>query len=128
MLTDLTVMLEDRPGSLAQMGEALGKAGINIEGICGVTVQGKGLIHVLVNEAAKARRALGASNIQVAEETEVVVLEIEDRPGVLGNIARRLATERVNVTLAYLATSTRLVLAVDEPEKAAGILKPRKSS
>jgi hypothetical protein len=127
MLTDLTVMLEDRPGSLAQMGEALGKAGINIEGICGVTVQGKGLVHVLVDDAAKARRALGASNMQVAEETEVVVLEIEDRPGVLGNIARRLAAERVNVQLAYLATSTRLVLAVDDREKAAGILKPRKS-
>lgn len=126
MPKDLTVILEDRPGSLAKMGEALGKAGLNIEGICGVTVQGKGLIHVLVEDAVKARRALSVANIEVTGESDVLVLEVEDRPGVLGNVARRLANERINVHLAYLATSTRLVLGVDDPQKAKETLKPRK--
>lgn len=127
MPKDLTLILEDRPGSLAKVGEALGKAGLNIDGICGLTVQEKGLIHLLVEDASKARRALGAADIEVKEETDVLVLEVEDRPGVLANIARRLASERINIHLAYLATSTRLVLGVDDLEKAKIILQPHKA-
>jgi hypothetical protein len=118
--------LEDRPGSLAKVGEALGKAGINIDGICGVTVEGKGVVHVLVEDAAIARRVLEANHIQVSGELEVIVLEVVDEPSVLGNIARRLANAGVNVHLAYLATSTRLVIGVDDLEKARAALQPRK--
>ena len=114
MMKDLTISLGDHPGSLAKVGEALGKAGVNIEGICGVTVQGKGVIHLLVGDAAKARRALEANHIDVAKETEVVVPPVEDRPGVLGNVARRLADAGVNLQLAYMATSARLVVGADD--------------
>ena len=124
MHKDMTVILEDRPGSLAKMGEALGKAGVNIDGICGVSVEGKGLIHVLVQEPENARRALEANDIEVAGESDVLVVEVEDRPGVLGNIARRLASADVNIQLAYLATSTRLVLGVDDLAKAQAVLGP----
>jgi len=123
MLKDLTVLLEDTPGSLAKLGEVLGKAMVNIEGICGMTVGGKGHIHVLVEDAKTARRAMEASGLEVPEEHDVLIVEVEDRPGNLGNIARRLANERVNVQLAYLATSTRLVLAVDDMQKAKEVLK-----
>jgi len=50
----------------------------------------------------------------VAKETEVVVLPVEDRPGVLGNVARRLADAGVNLQLAYMATSARLVVGADD--------------
>jgi len=126
MSKDLTVILEDRPGSLAKVGEALGKAGMNIEGICGMTVEGKGVIHVLVQDAVKARRALEANQIQVSGELEVLVIEVEDRPAVLGNIARRLANAGVNIQLAYLATSTRLVVGVDDLDKARSAIQPKK--
>lgn len=126
MSKDLTVILEDRPGSLARVGEALGKAGVNIEGICGMTVEGQGVIHVLVQDATKARRALEANHLQVSGELEVLVLEVEDRPSVLGNIARRLANAEVNIQLAYLATSTRLVIGVDDLEKARAAMQPKK--
>ena len=126
MSKDLTIILEDRPGSLARVGEALGKAGMNIEGICGMTVEGRGVIHVLVQDAIKARRALEANHIQVSGELEVLVLEVEDRPSVLGNIARRLANAEVNIQLAYLATSTRLVIGVDDLEKARSTMQPKK--
>jgi hypothetical protein len=126
MSKDLTVILEDRPGSLAKVGEALGKAGVNIEGICGMVVEGKGVVHVLVQDAAKARRALEANHIQVSGELEVLVLEVDDRPSVLGNIARRLANAGVNIHLAYLATSTRLVVGVDDLEKARSAMQPKK--
>jgi hypothetical protein len=126
MLKDLTISLGDHPGSLAKVGEALGKAGVNIEGICGVTVQGKGVIHLLVGDAAKARRALEANHIDVAKETEVVVLPVDDRPGVLGNVARRLANAGVNLQLAYLATSARLVVGADDLEKVRASIEAKK--
>jgi hypothetical protein len=124
MFKDLTVILEDRPGTLAEMGEALGEAGINIDGFCGVVVEGKGLMHILVQDSEKARQVLKASNIEITGELDVLVVEGEDRPGVLGNIARRLADAGVNIQLAYLATSTRVVLGVDDLEKARSILTP----
>lgn len=126
MSKDLTVIVENRPGSLARVGEALGKAGVNIEGICGMMVEGQGVIHVLVQDATKARRALEANHLQVSSELEVLVLEVEDRPSVLGNIARRLANAEVNIQLAYLATSTRLVIGVDDLEKARSVMQPKK--
>jgi hypothetical protein len=126
MAVDLTVILEDRPGSLAKVGEALGRAGVNIDGICGVTVAGKGTVHILVEDAKKARRALEASHIDVAKETDVLVIPVEDRPAVLGNVARRLANAGVNLNLAYLATSTRLVIGADDLEKAREAVEPKK--
>ena len=125
-MKDLTISLGDHPGSLAKVGEALGKAGVNIEGICGVTVQGKGVIHLLVGDAAKARRALEANHIDVAKETEVVVLPVEDRPGVLGNVARRLADAGVNLQLAYMATSARLVVGADDLGKVPAAIEAKR--
>src|SRR5512139_959839 len=117
-MADLTVTMEDKPGSLAKVGEALGKAGINIEGMCAMTLGGKGVVHILVEDAVKARRALQANHIEVVGEQEVLVLDIEDRPGVAGNMARRLANAEVNINFAYLAPSTRFVIGVDNLEKA----------
>jgi hypothetical protein len=66
-----------------------------------------------VNDATVAFEALQHAGIRVAAEQEVLVLEIEDRPGALGEVARRLGEARVNLTLAYLATNTRVVLGAD---------------
>ncbi|RPH98306.1 MAG: amino acid-binding protein [Zetaproteobacteria bacterium] len=126
MSKDLTIFLGDHPGSLAKVGEALGKADVNIEGICGVTLQGKGVIHVLVADGSKARRALEANHVDVVKETDVVVVPVEDRPGALGNVARRLANAGVNLQLAYLATSTRLVVGADDLEKVRATMEAKK--
>jgi hypothetical protein len=118
MAKNLKLILEDQPGALAKVGEAFGKAAINIEGLCGVTCEGKGVVHILVEDVEKARRALAANDIKIDEELDVLVLDVEDRPGVLGNISRRLAKAGVNMNLAYLATSTRLVIGADDLDKA----------
>jgi hypothetical protein len=118
MSKDLTVMLEDRPGTLAALGEALGKAGVNIEGLCGVPSEGKGAVHILVEDAAAARKAIEGAKIHVHEERDVLVLKMEDRPGELGRVCRRIAGAGVNINLTYLATNTRLVLGVDNLDKA----------
>ena len=118
MAKDLTVILEDRPGTLADMGEALGKAGINIDGLCGFPCQGKGTIHILVEDAAVARRALEERGLEVRDEREVLILEVEDRPGAFGDVTRRIANAGVNIDLAYPATNNRLVIGADDLDKA----------
>ena len=121
--TDLTVYLDDEPGELARLGEVLGKAGINIEGFCAVTSGGgKGEIHLLVEDAAPAFDALNQAGIQIAVEQEVAVIDVDDRPGVLGDMSRRLGDAGVNITLAYLATETRLVFAADNLAEAKAAL------
>lgn len=118
MATDFTITMEDRPGSLAKLGETMGKAGINIEGACAVTGGGKGEIHILVPDAAAARSALKAAGITVSSEREVLVVDAKDRPGELGRISRKLADAGVNIQLFYISTGMKFVFAVDDPKKA----------
>lgn len=122
MAKDLTVILEDRPGTLADMGETLGTAGVNIEGVCGFPSEGNALIHILVEDPGGARSALEGAGIQVRDERDVLVLDIEDRPGALAAIGRRIAGAGVNIELVYLATRTRLVIGVDDLDKARAAL------
>jgi hypothetical protein len=124
MFKDIFIVVEDRPGSLAKVGEALGKAGVNIEGICAMTVEGKGLVHILVQDAAAARQALEANDIFGSGELDVLVLEVGDRPNALGYVTRQLANAGVNIHLAYLAAPTRLVLGVDDVQTAISVFQP----
>lgn len=115
MATDLTVYLPDRPGELARVGDMLGDGGVNIDGFCALTsVGGRAEVHLLVEDAEAAFKALDAGGVRVSSEAEVLVLPVEDRPGVLGEVADALGKAGVNITLAYLATNTRLVLAADD--------------
>jgi len=114
MAIDITLLLDDQPGALAQIGEVLGRAGVNIEGLCAVTSGGgQAEVHVLVQDLEAALPALARSGLAVSSEQEVVVVGLEDRPGALGAVSRRLGEAGVNITLTYLATDTRLVLAAD---------------
>lgn len=117
MATDLKITLDNLPGELARLGETLGNAGINIEGLVGVTAGDKGAIHVLVNDGDAARSALEGAGITVDEAREVAVTSCQDAPGELGRIARRLADAGININLAYLATNTRVVVGADDIEK-----------
>jgi len=114
MATDLTLYLDDRPGELARVGDVLGKAGANIGGLCALTSGGgQAEVHILVDDPTPAFEALQRAGIKIATEQEVIVLDIEDRPGALGEVARKLGKANVNLTTAYLATNTRLVLGAD---------------
>ncbi|HSR48417.1 MAG TPA: ACT domain-containing protein [Anaerolineales bacterium] len=118
MAQDLTIHLEDRPGTLAEVGEVLGKAGINIDGLCGFPSEGKGVLHVLVEDGARAKTALESAGVSVSGLRDVLLLEIKDRPGAFGETARKIANAGVNVNLAYLATGTRLVIVADDLARA----------
>ncbi len=110
MPKDLTVVLVNRPGTLADAAEALGRAGINIDGVCGFPSGNEGIMHVLVEDAAGARDALTAAGLEVREERDVVVASVEDRPGTGGELLRRVADAGANVDLLYLTMDGRLVL------------------
>ena len=123
MATDLTVYLDDQPGELARVSALLGKAGVNIDGFCAVTSGGgKAEVHLLVSDMDAAFTALEEAGVRIASEQEVAVIEVEDRPGVLGDFSRRLGDAGVNITLAYLATRTRLVFAADDFATARAVL------
>lgn len=119
MATDLTVILENRPGTLAEAAEALGGAGINIDGSCGFPCGSEGIFHVLVEDASGARSALEKAGFELRDEREVLVLDVADRPGSLGAILRKIADVGVNVDLQYLTTAgTKIVLGADNIDKA----------
>jgi hypothetical protein len=118
---DFVLIPDDKPGVLARLGEAAGAAGINIEGISAFTGEGKGIVHVLVPDAEAALKALADAGFDVRAARDVLVIEIADEPGALGAACRRLADENINIEQAYLATGTRLVLAVSDIDKARSI-------
>ena len=122
-MRDLTITLEDRPGRLADLGEATEKAGINIEGVCATSAGGRAEVHVLVDDEAAAREALGSAGIEVEAERDVLVIDIEDRPGTMGEVARKVANAGVNIGLAYSTFGgVKLVLGVDDLDRARSVL------
>src|SRR3982750_1238017 len=99
MATDLTIILDDRPGELARLGEVTGAAGVNIQGLAAFTGEGRGVIHVLVDDdkAARAVEELRRAGMGIADQREVLVVDVVDRPGSLGELARELAEANVNI-------------------------------
>ena len=126
MPTDLTVILRDTPGELARLGEVTGAAGVNIRGLAAFTGEGKGVIHLLVDDdaVARARDELKRARIGLADEREVLVVDIQDRPGSLGELARELSEANVNIDLAYTTFGgVKLVIATDDLENARAALE-----
>ena len=126
MATDLTVILEDRPGQLARVGELAGTAGVNIHGLAAFTGDSHGVVHLLVDDddVARARAALKEEGMGIADERRVLVVDVEDRPGTLGELARELADANVNVELAYATFGgVRLAIATDDIESARRALR-----
>src|ERR671922_1701640 len=118
-MKDLTVIMEDKPGKLADIGEATGRSGVNIEGLCAMVGDGKGFIHILVEDGEAGRKALEGAGIAVADEREAVVVDMTDKPGAMGEIARDLADAGVNIDVAYtIFTGVRLVILTEDVEAA----------
>src|SRR4029453_6064183 len=120
MPTDLPVVLVNRPGSDAAAMQALGQAGINIDGITGSGCAGEGILPILVADGTSARGVLEAAGQVVREERQVLVLPVDDRPGAGGAIMRRIADAGVNVDFIYLSTRGQLVVGAGDPDQARG--------
>jgi len=118
MAQDITVILEDKPGTLADMGEALGNAGINIKGGCGLPFEGQGVIHLLVDDPDGAIAALAGVGIEAHSSVTVLQKKFQDRPGELGELTRRMGDAGINVYMFYLSADGEIVLGVNDIEKA----------
>jgi hypothetical protein len=117
-MKDLTIELENRPGTLARMGETLGAAGVSVEGGGAWVVGGTGIAHFLVADGERARQALMAAGLRVTAVRDVVMLRLQqDEPGQLGKLTRRMAESGVNIDTLYSDHARQLVLVVDDPER-----------
>jgi len=122
MAYDITVIIDDLPGTLAEVGEILGDAGINIDGYCSFPSGGKSYLHILVEDVDTARRIFLDKGIEVIQEREVLTVDMEDSPGTLGKVARRIADAGVNIDMVYMGTNSRLVVAAFDLDRARSAL------
>jgi len=123
-MKDLAIALQNRPGALAEMGEALGRAGVSIEGGGVFVVEGVGVAHFLFEDGEAARRALESAGISVLSVRDVVTVRLRQaEPGQLGTIARRMAEAGVNIEVQYSDHDHRLVLVVDDVAKAEAVAR-----
>jgi hypothetical protein len=111
---DFTIVVPHTKGSLATLAEELGREKINIEGLCAVEQNGGVLLHLLTADKATTSRVIAKVGYKVSRESEVIVERIDNQPGMLGKVTRRLADAGINLTTVYLATDTRLVLGCED--------------
>ena len=109
MAVDLVIDIENSPGALAEVAAAISDAGVNIAAATCIGAGDRAELHILVPHGEAARHALAISHVAVTREREVVVVDVEDRPGVLADMTRRIARAGVNLDLVYVATRNRVV-------------------
>ena len=109
MAVDLVIDIKNTPGALAQVAAAISDAGVNIAAATCVGPGERAELHILVPHAGAAKHALAISHVAVTREREVVVVDVEDHPGVLADLTRKIARAGVNVDLVYVATRNRVV-------------------
>jgi hypothetical protein len=109
MAVDLVIDIENTPGALAQVAAAISDAGVNIAAATCIGAGERAEVHILVPHAEAAKHSLAISHLAVTREREVVVVDVEDRPGVLADLTRKIARAGVNLDLVYVATRNRVV-------------------
>jgi hypothetical protein len=125
-VTQITVTLQNKPGTLAQLCSTLRDAGVNISAVVASEIRGRGKVRLLVDSPDKAKDALKAAKIRFSEE-EAIAIELDNRPGALGEVAEKLAKAKINIKYAYATTSegstkATVILAVPDVAKALGVI------
>jgi hypothetical protein len=111
---DLVIDIENSPGALAEVAAAISDAGVNIAAATCIGEGSRAELHILVPHAGAARHLLAISHVGVTREREVVVVDVEDRPGVLADLTRKIARAGVNLDLVYVATRNRVVFGAED--------------
>jgi len=109
MAVDLVIDIDNTPGALARVAAAISDAGVNIAAATCVGPGDRAELHILVPHAEAARHALAISHVAVTHEREVVVVDVQDRPGVLADLTRKVARAGIDLDLVYVATQNRVV-------------------
>ena len=114
MAADLVIEIENTPGALAGVAAAISDAGVNIAAATCIGTGEHAELHILVPHAGAARHSLAISHLAVTREREVVVVDVEDRPGVLADLTRKIAQAGVDLDLVYVATRNRVVFGASD--------------
>ena len=114
MAFDLVIDIENTPGSLARVAAAVSDAGVNLAAATCIGPGERAELHILVPHPEAARHSLATAQLGVTREREVVVVDVEDRPGVLADLARKIAQAGVNLDLVYIATRNRVVFGAQD--------------
>lgn len=116
MAFDLVIDIENTPGALAEVAAAVSDAGVNIAAATCIGSGQRAELHILVRHAEAAKHSLATSHLAVTREREVVVVDVQDRPGVLADLTRRIAKAGINLDLVYVATQNRVVFGASDLE------------
>jgi len=119
MLEEIIVRVsDDRPGILAEIGELLGNARVNIETLAATTHLGEGIIHIVVDDGEDAGEVLKAGGYEVEETRPVMTATLDDRPGEFGRYCRKLHDAGVDISAVYLSKKAggeaEMIFAVDD--------------
>jgi len=109
MPADLVIDVENKPGALARVAAAISDAGVNMSAATCIGTADHAELHILVPHAEAAKHSLAISHLAVSREREVVVVQVDDRPGVLADLTRKVADAGINLDLVYVATGNRIV-------------------
>ena len=107
------------------MAAAISDAGVNLAAATCIGTAERVELHVLVPHAEAAKHALALSHLGVSREREVVVVEVEDRPGVLADLTRKVAQAGIDLDLVYVATRDRIVFGASDLDGLKTVLAPR---
>jgi hypothetical protein len=123
----ISAWVEDRPGMLGRVADALGEKKVNIRAFMAAVIDGRGFVRVVVDKPALARRIFAKHGWQTTQD-DVVEVAIPDRPGSLGRVADKLGAAGINVQYAYVGTAksaskVNLYLAVPDPGAALKALR-----
>ena len=124
MAFDLVIDIENTPGALAEVTGAISDAGVNLAAATCLRPGERAELHILVPHAEAAKHLLAISHLAVTREREVVVVEVDDHPGVLADLARKIAQAGVNIDLVYVATRNRVVFGSDDIDALRAALSP----
>jgi hypothetical protein len=114
MAMDLVVEVDNEPGALARVAAAVSDAGVNLAAATCMAGGDRAELHILVPHAEAVKHALAIASLAVTREREVVVVEAEDRPGELADLARKVAKAGINLDLVYVATRNRVVFGAND--------------
>ncbi|MCX8195105.1 MAG: ACT domain-containing protein [Candidatus Micrarchaeota archaeon] len=126
-MEELTIVVDDKVGTLADITYILGKSKINIESISAASIGGKAVLVLLVKDAAKAGSLLEKNGFKVLE-SKVLIVRLKDEPGQMAMMTGKLAKAGINIlSLYYVAKEKGVALVAvhtDKPAKAKRLLAP----
>lgn len=125
-MKEFKVLVADRPGELARVTETLANNAVNIRAIASESKHEASFLRIVTNDVATTEKALRTAGLKF-ETSDILTLDLMDRPGELSKVAKRLARAGINVQSLYLLGSkngrTEIAMVVDDPEKALVTLK-----